>query len=121
VVDATTVKSSTSSFTQVSGLNDDFLSPRSSSNSTITATPTTPQAHGRSPGSTARGGSENGADLTPSAVPLPPVTALEETELATPRSGDLRVGDATPTPQDTQDIDTFFQQSGEKKRELQVH
>ena len=104
--------SSTSSFTQVSAMNDDFLSPRSSSGSTITQTPTTPKVEPQS----------EEQQVTPSSVPLPPVTSSEETELATPNSTsrDLRVGDATPTPEGTQEVDDFFQQKPPVKSDLQV-
>ncbi|XP_052817112.1 enhancer of mRNA-decapping protein 4-like [Mya arenaria] len=117
ILDNSTAKSSTSSFTQVSAMNDDFLSPRSSSNSTITQTPTTPKAENLSPGLGLA------IEVTPSSVPLPPITSIEETDLATPTSSgsrDLRVGDATPTPEETQEVDNFFQQSGERKRDLQM-
>ncbi|KAH3855139.1 hypothetical protein DPMN_097700 [Dreissena polymorpha] len=130
LLDGSGLKSSTSSFTQVSGMNnDDFLSPRSSTGSTITQTPTTPKADTLTPGSTAR------TEVTPSSVPLPPISSREEHELATPTSArgdystrgrernssaDLRVGDATPTPDDTQEVESFFQHIGEKKRDLQM-
>ena len=108
--------SSTSSFTQVSAMNEDFLSPRSSSGSTITQTPTTP----KEPQSPAHAKQDV---TTPSSVPLPPVTTNEETELATPNSSirEVNVGELTPT-QSTEDsvaVDSFFaQQNG--KSDLQV-
>lgn len=110
--------SSTSSFTQVSAMNDDFLSPRSSSGSTITQTPTTPKMESQSP-------AKSKIEVTPSSVPLPPVTSSEENDLATPtstpREPDVR--EATPTPEETQElqeVNDFFQQKTSEKRELQV-
>lgn len=96
-------------------MNDDFLSPRSSSGSTITQTPTTPKVEPQSP-ATGR------AEVTPSSVPLPPVTSSEEHDLATPTSvsRELEVRDATPTPQSTQEVDDFFQSKSLQKGDLQV-
>ena len=96
-------------------MNEDFLSPRSSSGSTITQTPTTP----KEPQSPAH----SKQDVTPSSVPLPPVTTNEETELATPNSSmrEVNVGELTPT-QSTEDavaVDSFFAQQKEKS-DLQV-
>lgn len=107
--------SSTSSFTQVSAMNDDFLSPRSSSGSTITQTPTTPKVDPVSPAT-------NHTEVTPSSVPLPPVTSSEEHELATPNTSgmDLRVGETTPTPDETQEVEDFFQQKNTGKMDLKV-
>lgn len=107
--------SSTSSFTQVSAMNDDFLSPRSSSGSTITQTPTTPKMEPQS-------SAASKIEVTPSSVPLPPVTSSEEHDLATPTSTsrELDVREATTTPEETQEVNDFFQQKTSEKRELQV-
>ena len=105
--------SSTSSFTQVSAMGEDFLSPRSSSGSTITQTPTTP----KDPQSPAH----VNQDKTPSSVPLPPVTNKEENELATPNSSirELNIGDITPTQSAEDEVTRFFSQQKEKS-DLQV-
>ncbi|KAJ8303214.1 hypothetical protein KUTeg_019610 [Tegillarca granosa] len=90
--------SSTSSFTHVTGLNEEFFSPRSSGDhsvvsvgSTITQTPTSKEP---SPGRI------NG-ELTPGSVPLPPVTDAEESDLLTPKAKDFdQSGEVFPSPQD---------------------
>ena len=105
--------SSTSSFTQVSAMGEDFLSPRSSSGSTITQTPTTPKDP-QSPAPAKQ-------DMTPSSVPLPPVTTKEETDLATPNSSirEVNVGELTPTQSAEDAVNSFFTQQNEKS-DLQV-
>ena len=95
--------SSTSSFTQVSAMREDFLSPRSSSGSTITQTPTTP----KDPQSPVHANQ----DKTPSSVPLPPVTNEEENELATPNSSirEVNIGKLTPTQSAEDAVNSFLQ------------
>lgn len=103
----TSAGSSTSSFTHVTGLNDDFLSPRSSgdqSDITPTQTPkdTTP---GRVNGELTPGrvngeitpGRAN-PELTPGSVPLPPITNSEEQELQTPKSKESLNSSGEVTP-----------------------
>ena len=107
--------SSTSSFTQVSAMNDDYLSPRSSSGSTITQTPTTPKVEPQSPALAK-------PELTPSSVPLPPVTSNEEVELASATSSarEMINDDGSVTAQTAEDVEDFFQQSQPGRKELQV-
>ena len=96
-------------------MNEDFLSPRSSSGSTVTQTPTTPK-DSQSPAYAKQ-------DVTPSSVPLPPVTTTEESELATPTSSvrEVNVGELTPTQSadDSIAVEDFFKQQPEKS-DLQV-
>ncbi|OWF47144.1 enhancer of mRNA-decapping protein 4-like [Mizuhopecten yessoensis] len=84
--------SSTSSFTHVSGLNEDFMSPRSSGGdqSDITQTPT--------PKDPTPGRANINPELTPGSVPLPPVTISEEQELQTPKSKESLNSSGEVTP-----------------------
>ncbi|XP_033754002.1 enhancer of mRNA-decapping protein 4-like isoform X2 [Pecten maximus] len=117
--------SSTSSFTHVTGLNEDFMSPRSSGDqSDITPTQTpkdiTPGrvnaelTPGRVNGELTPGrvnaeltpGRVNAeltpglvnAELTPGSVPLPPITNAEERELQTPKSKESLNSSGEVTP-----------------------
>ncbi|XP_060069080.1 enhancer of mRNA-decapping protein 4-like [Ylistrum balloti] len=81
--------SSTSSFTHVTGLNDDFMSPRSSGDqSDITQTPTPKDS---TP-------SRANPELTPGSLPLPPITSAEEQDLQTPKSKESLNSSGEVTP-----------------------
>ncbi|KAL4234139.1 enhancer of mRNA decapping 4 [Mactra antiquata] len=106
--------SSTSSFTQVSAMNDDFLSPRSSTASTITQTPTTPKTEPQSPATS------KPAQVTSNNIPLSTIESTEENESTTSSKREPEVREVTPTPEQTQQVDDFFQQKTTERRDLQM-
>ncbi|KAL3859977.1 hypothetical protein ACJMK2_010154 [Sinanodonta woodiana] len=106
--------SSTSSFTQVTAMNEEFMSPRSSSGgSTLTHTPShTPHTPSHTPSSSHIDPASARAhqDVTPTAAARSSVTADEEDdELATPLSNDRDARSRDGTPKRRQgSIDDFF-------------
>ncbi|KAK3581117.1 hypothetical protein CHS0354_033910 [Potamilus streckersoni] len=106
--------SSTSSFTQVTAMNEDFMSPKSSSGgSTVTYTPShTPHTPSHTPSSSHidPASARTHQDVTPTSAPHSAITADEEDdELATPLTNDRDIRSRDETPKRRQgSIDDFF-------------
>ena len=111
----TSMGSSTSSFTHVTGLQEELYSPRSSQGnqsvisegSTITQTPNSKEY----PSNITNG------EITPGSVPLPPVSSMEEHDLETPKSKG-QSGEATPISLERLNnvcMDDFFDTQGSRQ------
>lgn len=111
----TSMGSSTSSFTHVTGLQEELYSPRSSQGnqsvisegSTITQTPNSKDY----PSNITNG------EITPGSVPLPPVSSTEEHDLETPKSKG-QSGENTPISLDRLNnvcMDDFFDTQGSRQ------
>ncbi|XP_064611108.1 enhancer of mRNA-decapping protein 4-like [Liolophura sinensis] len=120
--------STSSSFTQVTGMNEDLYSVQSLLDQQTILTPDSSLT--MTPSSTKEFSPATSHNLTPSSVPLPPISSSEERDLATPQSSrsthstqslpsrtDMSPRSSAPQPQEQTTVDDLFMGEAAKHSE----